>query len=816
MNLEVAKRHKLLVKKIKSADVAYYEKDAPNLTDAEYDELCRELRKLEKKFPALETAKSPMAKVGGRASSRFAPFSHPTPMRSLANAFTEKEVQEFVVRMQKAVGDDLTFTAELKLDGLALNAVYEDGRLMVAATRGDGETGEDITANARTIKNLPLTIDGAPSRFEVRGEVVMTFADFADLNTAQAMNGGKIFANPRNAAAGSLRQLDAQVTAKRPLSFYAHGLGMFEGEKKPELHSEALDWLEKRGFALSQKSAVLSGIPTLLDFHRDCEASRADMPFSVDGVVYKVDAFVRQERIGYTGRSPRFALAHKFSAEKATTKVLAIDVQVGRTGVLTPVARLAPITVGGVVVANATLHNREFIGMLPNKVIKDGFIDIRIGDTVEVLRAGDVIPKVAAVYGDRRNPNSAAFDFPAHCPSCGKKIKREEKISRCVNVECKARVRAQLAHFVSRSAMDIDGIGGTLLEKLFAAGFVRRPSDLYQLKKEQLLSLDLIADLSADNILTAIEKSKETTLPRLLFALGIPLAGEELAGDISRFFGSLENLQQAPPWAFNFVEGVGPEVKDSLSLYFGEEENRREIESLKKYGVIWDETSAADEKRAFRPTMKWFLGRALKGVGIGQGVLGALAGKSSDEIEQVTARDIFMLLPHWRPKWLSAWRAQAAFEKEFPAPEFLAQAGDEDLAKFFEKHGDKSLLPEALNLRNRAQTACRIRTVISDVFSYLHDLGMKLEITPGKSESISAKDVCFTGFSTADKERLGDMAKAAGIAVKSSVTTHLRFLCHGAKAGPKKLEKAKAQGTVILDEKQFILLCDTGELPEQN
>ena len=657
------------------------------------------------------------------------------------------------------------------------------------------------------------------ARFEVRGEVVMTFADFADLNAVQAVDSGKIFANPRNAAAGSLRQLEAQVTAKRPLRFYAHGLGLFEdgeGRKKPERQSEALDWLEKCGFALAEKRAVLSGIPALLDFHRDCEASRADMPFSVDGVVYKVDAFVRQERIGYTGRSPRFALAHKFSAEMATTKVLAIDVQVGRTGVLTPVARLAPVTVGGVVVANATLHNREFIGMLPNKAIKDGFIDIRIGDTVEVLRAGDVIPKVAAVYGDKRNPNSAAFDFPAHCPSCGKKIKREEKISRCVNVECKARVRAQLAHFVSRNAMDIDGIGGTLLEKLFAAGFVRRPSDLYQLKKEQLLSLDLIADLSADNILTAIEKSKETTLPRLLFALGIPLVGEELAGDISRFFGSLENLQQAPPWAFNFIEGVGPEIKDSLSLYFGEEENHREIESLKKHGVIWDETSAANEKRAFRPTMKWLLGRALKDVGIGQGVLGALAGKSSDEISQITARDIFMLLPHCRPKWLSAWRAQAAFEKKFPAPESLAQADDEDLAKFFEKHGDKPLLPEAFNLRNRAQTACRIRTVISDVFSYLHDLGMRLEMTPGKSESISAKDVCFTGFSTADKERLGGMAKAAGIAVKSSVTTHLRFLCHGAKAGPKKLEKAKAQGTVILDEKQFTLLCGTGELPEQN
>ena len=814
LNWEAAKRHKVLVKKIKSADVAYYEKDAPNITDAEYDELCRELRELEKAIPTLATEKSPMSKVSGRASSRFAPFSHPTPMRSLANAFTEKEVQEFVSRMQKAVGDDLTFAAELKLDGLALNVIYEDGCLAIAATRGDGETGEDITANARTIKNLPLTIDGAPGRLEVRGEVVMTFADFADLNAAQTASGGKIFANPRNAAAGSLRQLDAQITAKRPLSFYAHGLGLFEGGKKPERHSEALEWLGNRGFALSQKRAVLSGIPALLDFHRDCEASRADMPFSVDGVVYKVDAFIRQERIGYTGRSPRFSLAHKFLAEKATTKVLAIDVQVGRTGVLTPVARLAPVTVGGVVVANATLHNREFIGMLP--AIKGGFIDIRIGDTVEVLRAGDVIPKVSAVYGDKRNPDSVAFDFPAHCPSCGKKIKREEKISRCVNVECKARVRTQLAHFVSRDAMDIDGIGGTLLEKLFAADFVRRPSDLYQLKKEQLLSLDLIADLSADNILEAVEKSKQTTLPRLLFALGIPLVGEELAGDISRFFGSLENLQQAPPWAFNFVEGVGPEVKDSLSLYFGEEENRREIESLKKHGIIWNETSAAGEKRVFRPTMKWFLGRALKDVGIGQGVLRALAGKSSDEILQTTARDIFMLLPHWRPKWLSAWRAQAAFEKEFPAPESLAQAGDEDLARFFEKYGDKALLPEALNLRNRAQTACRIRTVISDVFSYLHDLGMRLEITPENPENISAKDVCFTGFSTADKKRLGDMAKAAGIAVKSSVTTHLSFLCHGAKAGPKKLEKAKAQGAVILGEKQFILLCDTGELPEQN
>ena len=573
MNEEDAhKQIRRLTAQIKKANRDYYERDAPSVSDADYDELWRQLGELEKRFPP--NADSPTAQVGGRASSRFQPYRHPSPMRSLANAFSDAEVEEFARRMQKHNAD--IFCAELKLDGVALNAVYENGKMTVAATRGDGNIGENITANAKTIANLPQTINNAPPLLEVRGEVVLTFDDFAALNDKQQNNGGKVFANPRNAAAGSLRQLNADITASRPLLFYAHGAGIGARELPVQTHGELLNWLETHGFAIAKPQAHSVNAAELLTYYRQTDAARADMPVSTDGVVYKVDNLQLQDDIGYISRAPRFALAHKFAAQQAATKIIAIELQVGRTGALTPVARLSPVSVGGVVVANATLHNMD--------IIREK--DIRVGDYASVRRAGDVIPEVAAIIVERRPPDTKVWQPPTKCPGCGAAIATSGKWLLCQNGECPQRLQAALEHFVSRNAMDIDGIGGVLLEKLFAAKMARHPSDLYTLTKKQLLSLSLIAGVAADNILAAIAKSKNTDLAKFLFALGIQSVGQTMAATLAGFFGTLPNLRAAPTEAFAFVPDAGIETIAALRDYFSAAENNAEIDRLLAAGII--------------------------------------------------------------------------------------------------------------------------------------------------------------------------------------------------------------------------------------
>ena len=562
-----------LTAQIKKANRDYYERDAPSISDADYDELWRQLDALEKQFPEFAKRGSPTAAVGGRASSRFAPFAHPSPMRSLANAFTEQEVEEFARRMLKRGAK--TFCAELKLDGVALNVVYEHGALASAATRGDGVTGENVTANAKTIANLPQTIKDAPPLLEVRGEVVLTFADFAALNDKQRDSGGKVFANPRNAAAGALRQIKAEITAQRPLVFYAHGAGEGARELQVKTHGELLDWLEANGFAVASPRVVANSAGELFDYYRNTDSARAEMPFSADGVVYKVDDLTMQEDIGYVSRAPRFAVAHKFSAEKAATKITAIELQVGRTGALTPVARLSPVSVGGVVVSNATLHN---IDIIRNK-------DIRAGDFVTVRRAGDVIPEVVAVIVERRPSDAEVWHPPKQCPGCASPVVLKGKWLLCENSECPQRLRASLAHFVSRNAMDIDGVGGVLLEKLFAAKMVRRPSGFYALTKKNLLALALIADVASDNILAAIDKSKDAQLARFLFALGVPSVGQTMAASLADFFGNLQNLIDAPPEAFAFVRDSGAETAAALQDYFADKNNLSEINNLLAAGI---------------------------------------------------------------------------------------------------------------------------------------------------------------------------------------------------------------------------------------
>lgn len=577
MNEDDARKEiRKLTARIKKANRDYYERDAPSMTDADYDALWRQLAELESRFPP--DADSPTAKVGGRASSRFAPFSHPSPMRSLANAFSASEVEEFAVRMAKhdAANPPPTFCAEPKLDGIALNVVYENGNLKTAATRGDGITGEDVTANAKTISNLPQSIDNAPELLEVRGEVVLTFADFAALNERQQQSGGKVFANPRNAAAGSLRQIKADITAARPLLFFAHGAGVGADELPVNTQDELLDYLAKCGFAVAEPRAAGLDIAGLLDYYQKTDAARADMPFSIDGVVYKVDSLARQSAIGYISRAPRFALAHKFAAQVAMTRVTNIELQVGRTGALTPVARLSPVSVGGVVVANATLHNMDIIGEK----------DIRIGDYAEVRRAGDVIPEVVSIDKTRRPPDAEVWQPPAECPGCGGNIARDGKWLLCQNAQCPQRLLAGLEHFVSRNAMDIDGIGGVLLDKLFDAKMARHPSDIYALTKKQLMSLSLIAGVAADNLLAAITKSKDATLARFLFALGVPSIGQTMAASLADFFGTLPNLRAAPPESFAFVADAGVETIAALSAYFADDNNNAEVDRLLAAGIV--------------------------------------------------------------------------------------------------------------------------------------------------------------------------------------------------------------------------------------
>ncbi len=567
-----------LRQQIEAANHAYYNEDAPLMDDATYDKLFIKLQTLEAQISDTE-ATSPTQRVGGKASSRFAPCEHASPMRSLGNAFNANAVHDFSNRINKLLkSESCSYTAELKLDGIALNLFYKKGQLSVAATRGDGQVGENVTANALTIASIPTSIANAPNAFEVRGELVMHNNDFMTLNQKQIDNDNKIFANPRNAAAGSLRQLDAAVTASRPLRFYAHGVGVGKNEVATS-QQLMMKWLGNAGFDVASPLITTDNIDELLAFHTKIEAKRIELPFSIDGVVYKVNDFAKQESIGYVARAPRFAIAHKFSAERAVTKINGIDVQLGRTGVLTPVARLEPITVGGVVVTNATLHNLELIHEK----------DIRLFDYVEVRRAGDVIPEVIRPLLDKRQSDNPLWQMPTQCPSCNGQVVKSSKVYRCENAHCSGRTLALIMHFVSREAMDIDGVGGSLVEKLLKAKLIKTVADLYALKKEDLLGLDFIADLSADNILKAIENSKQTTLPRFLFALGIPFVGVSSAKTLADFFGSLDALINAPLPIYVYIDDVGIETANALQLYFADENNRQIIAQCQALGVVWQE-----------------------------------------------------------------------------------------------------------------------------------------------------------------------------------------------------------------------------------
>ncbi|WP_321814473.1 MULTISPECIES: NAD-dependent DNA ligase LigA [unclassified Paraburkholderia] len=574
---------------LERANHAYYVLDQPELPDAEYDTLFRELQAIESEHPDLITPDSPTQRVGGEASAGFEPVVHDVPMLSLNNGFADEDIAAFDKRVHdtlgKAEGEAVDYACELKFDGLAISLRYVDGVFVQASTRGDGTTGENVTENVRTIRSLPLRLKGArvPKVLDVRGEVLMFRRDFARMNERQREAGQKEFANPRNAAAGSLRQLDSKITAQRPLSFFAYGIGVLEGEPMPATHGELLDWYAEMGLPVNSERAVVKGAQGLLDFFRAVGETRDGLPYDIDGVVYKVNRRDEQDALGFVSRAPRFALAHKFPAQEVLTTLLAIDVQVGRTGAITPVARLEPVFVGGATVTNATLHNEDEVRRK----------DIRIGDTVIVRRAGDVIPEVVGALLERRPEDAHEFVMPTECPVCGSRIERlpDEAIARCTGgLFCPAQRKQALWHFAQRRALDIDGLGEKILDQLVEQNLVRTPADLFNLGFATLAELDRMAEKSAQNLLDSLEKAKSTTLARFIYALGIRQVGESTAKDLAKYFGSLDPIMDASVEQLLEVKDVGPIVAESIHQFFAEEHNRTVIEQLRAPGkVTWPE-----------------------------------------------------------------------------------------------------------------------------------------------------------------------------------------------------------------------------------
>ena len=587
-------------------DRLYYELDEPEIPDAEYDRLFRELQALEAEYPALRTADSPTQRVGGKPLDSFAPVRHVVPMLSIRTE-TDTEASgalNFDARVRRELGltedaPPVEYAAELKFDGLAINLRYENGVLVLAATRGDGETGEDVTQNVRTIRDVPLALtplptkgqpslfdaSGLPEVLEVRGEVYMRRDDFDAFNARAIEAGEKTLVNPRNGAAGSIRQLDPAIAAKRPLSFYAYGLGEVRGWTLPDTHAGVLDALAAFGLPVSEHRAVCSGGEALAAFHARIAEARPTLPFDIDGVVYKVNSLALQQRMGFVTREPRWAVAHKYPAQEALTTVQDIEVQVGRTGKLTPVARLAPVFVGGVTVTNATLHNESEIRRK----------DVHVGDTVIVRRAGDVIPEVVSVLSDRRPADARAFSMPSHCPVCGSDVVREEGEvdHRCTGgLYCSAQRKQALLHFAQRRAMDIEGLGDKLVEQLVDGGLIRSLPDLYRLGVLKLAELDRMAVKSAENLVTALEQSKRTTLGRFLFGLGIRHVGEATAKDLARHLGSMDRIMDASVEELAQVPDVGPVVAASIHTFFAQPHNREVVEQLRACGIVWEEGEA--------------------------------------------------------------------------------------------------------------------------------------------------------------------------------------------------------------------------------
>jgi len=580
---EAERRIEELREQLRLHNYHYYVLDAPLIPDSEYDRLFSELLQLEEQNPDLITEDSPTRRVGDKPLPGFQEVRHSERMLSLDNVFSDQELADFDRRVRERLGSDepIAYTAEPKLDGLAISLRYENGKLVQGATRGDGERGEDVTSNVRTIESVPLRLLGNdyPAVLEVRGEVFMPKAGFEKLNEQARKAGEKGFANPRNAAAGSLRQLDPRLTAKRPLAFYAYGLGNVD-EAIAGGHAEAMQALRKLGIPVSPELKYLEGIDQCLEYYGNILARRDTLPYEIDGVVYKVDSFDEQARLGFVSRAPRWAVAHKFPAQEELTVIEDIEFQVGRTGAVTPVARLKPVTVAGVTVSNATLHNMDEIERK----------DVRIGDTVIIRRAGDVIPEVVQVVPDRRPKGAKRPELPTTCPVCGSDVLRVEgeAVARCSGgLYCNAQRREGIKHFASRKAMDIEGLGDKLVEQLDEKGLVKTVADVYALKAPEVASLERMGKKSAQNLVGALEKSKTTTLPRFLYALGIREVGEATARSLANHFLTLEAIEQADEEALQQTPDVGPIVASHIASFFRQEHNIEVLQQLLAAGIHW-------------------------------------------------------------------------------------------------------------------------------------------------------------------------------------------------------------------------------------
>ena len=623
-----------LKEKIRHHNHLYYVLDNPQISDTEYDNLFRQLQQIEHDYPSLMTEDSPTQRVGGQALDAFNNITHSVPMLSLGNVFSHQELLDFERKVKERLetNHEIEYCAELKLDGLAISLIYENGIFIQGATRGDGVTGEDITHNLKTIRNLPLKLNTnhPPALLEVRGEVLMPKAGFEKLNQEAQAKGEKTFANPRNAAAGSVRQLDPNIAAKRPLAFYAYAMAQLQGQELPNTQYQVLQWLNSLGFSLSEGVATGIGTNFAQDFYNDVQQRRSQLPYDIDGVVIKVNDLAKQRALGIVSREPRWATAYKFPAELASTTLEAVDFQVGRTGALTPVARVKPVLVGGVTVSNITLHNMDEIKRL----------NLAVGDTIEVCRAGDVIPKVTQVL--QQAECRQAIVLPQVCPVCQSAIIQDEKgvIARCSgDYYCDAQVQRRLAHFVSRKAMNVDGLGERWLEQFLEIGLINNAADLYTLNKEQILTAGIegMGEKLADNLLAAIAKSKQTTLPRFIYALGIRGVGESTSLALAQHFGSLEAIQIAGIEQLTQVPDIGEVSAKWIVAYFTQAEHQALLAAFKAHGITWPEMVVAKNQPLAGQT--WVLTGTLSSLGrdAAKAKLQQLGAKVSGSVSKKTS-----------------------------------------------------------------------------------------------------------------------------------------------------------------------------------
>ena len=765
-----------LVAELNRASYNYHVLDAPTIPDAEYDKLYHELLALETTHPEAVDPDSPTQRVGDAPIPEFSQVTHAVPMLSLNNGFTDDDIENFDRRVREGLETrQVAYNAELKFDGLAISLRYENGRLAQAATRGDGYTGEDVTANIRTVNVIPLRLHGndVPAVLEVRGEVLMFKRDFEALNERQRAAGQKEFANPRNAAAGSLRQLDSRITRQRKLRFFAYGVGQLEGAELPETHSGTLDWLDALGLPVAKERKVVTGQDGLLDFYRDVGERRKSLPYEIDGVVYKVDRIEDQRALGFVSRAPRFALAHKFPAEEALTTVQAIEVQVGRTGAITPVARLVPVSVGGVTVTNATLHNEDEVRRK----------DVRVGDTVIVRRAGDVIPEVLSVVLERRpSPEPAVYALPKQCPVCGSHVVREadEAIARCSGgLTCAAQRKEAIRHFAGRRMMDIEGLGDRYIDSLVEANLVTRVADLYSLSLDDLLKMKRLADERdgttpetvkqgkvatkwADNLLAAIAASRQPPLERLLFALGIRHVGESTAKTLADWLGSLALVRRAPAALLRVLPDIGGTVAESIAEFFAEEKNQIALNALLEAGVgPRDEHPPKAQLREKLDEIKLLAAldipkltepRARQVVGAGQ------------TLEDIGVRTDFGI---------------------FGLPATVAAALEEWMA--------------VRENRERLQSLAALRR------SLLESLP-EAAAAAAPEGPLAGKTFVLTGtLPTMSRDAAGALIEQAGGKVSGSVSKKTSYVVAGAEAGSK-LAKAEELGVTILDEAALLAL----------